>query len=102
MQVMPAVRNSVQEMADRLAGRTVIALAQLSVLLLTPVKALLVPVVAMGEYPRCDSVRGVSALCLGGDALGMEPRGGCGSPLAEPGVPHCAECGALPTVAAVP
>ncbi|MFD7335730.1 sporulation-delaying protein SdpB family protein [Streptomyces violascens] len=76
-------------MADRLArrtgrhdlrsrwfgvGRTVIALAQLSVLLLTPVKALLVPVVAMGEYPRCDSVRGASALCLGGDALGMEPR----------------------------
>ncbi|GAA0389684.1 hypothetical protein GCM10010357_07960 [Streptomyces luteireticuli] len=85
MQVMPAV----QSLADRLAvrtgrhdlrsrwfgtGRTVMALAQLSVLLFAPVKALLVPVVGMGEYPKCDGVRAASALCLGGDTVGMEPR----------------------------
>ncbi|MFJ9906236.1 sporulation-delaying protein SdpB family protein [Streptomyces sp. NPDC101152] len=56
------------------AGRTVMAAAQLSVLLLTPVKALLIPVVSMGEYPRCDGVRAASALCIGNDAVGTEPR----------------------------
>ncbi|MEV0260080.1 sporulation-delaying protein SdpB family protein [Streptomyces sp. NPDC050617] len=55
-------------------GRTVIAAAELSVLLLTPVKALLVPVLTIGEFPRCDSARAASALCIGGDTVGMEPR----------------------------
>lgn len=56
------------------AGRTVMAAAQLSILLLTPIKALLIPVVAMGEYPRCDGVRAASALCIGNDSVGAEPR----------------------------
>jgi antimicrobial peptide system SdpB family protein len=55
-------------------GRTVLAAAQLSVLLFTPLKALLVPVLGMGHYPRCDGVRAASAVCLGGDAVGDEAR----------------------------
>ncbi|WP_432002383.1 sporulation-delaying protein SdpB family protein [Streptomyces sioyaensis] len=82
---MPAVHSLAGRLAEHTArhdlrsrwfgvGRSVIAAAQLSVLLLTPLKALLVPVVGMGEFPRCDTVRAASALCLGGDAVGAEPR----------------------------
>lgn len=55
-------------------GRSVIAIAELSVLLLTPMKALLVPVVSMGDFPRCNSVRAASALCLGGASVNDEVR----------------------------
>ncbi|NEA42015.1 sporulation-delaying protein SdpB family protein [Streptomyces sp. SID11385] len=55
-------------------GRTVLASAQLSVLLFTPLKALLVPVLGMGHYPRCDGVRAASAVCVGGGSVGDEVR----------------------------
>ncbi|MGW7007989.1 sporulation-delaying protein SdpB family protein [Streptomyces sp. NPDC054933] len=81
----PTIQSFSERLAERTArhdlrsrwfgtGRTLLAVAELSVLLLTPIKALLVPVIGMGTFPRCDSVRAASALCLGGHTVGYEPR----------------------------
>ncbi|WP_414167356.1 sporulation-delaying protein SdpB family protein [Streptoverticillium reticulum] len=82
---MPAVQSLADRLAERTArhdmrsrwfgaGRTVIAVAQLSFMLLTPVKALLVPVVGLGDYPHCNSVRAASAMCLGDTGVGPEAQ----------------------------
>ncbi|MFF7636959.1 sporulation-delaying protein SdpB family protein [Kitasatospora sp. NPDC008050] len=56
-------------------GRTVLCLAELSVLLFTPAKALLVPVLGISDGPKCGSVQALSAFCLGHHAIGAEyPR----------------------------
>jgi antimicrobial peptide system SdpB family protein len=53
-------------------GRSILAIAELSVLVFTPIKALLVPAIGMGEAPRCDAVRAASLLCVGGHVVGLE------------------------------
>ncbi|MCX4745134.1 hypothetical protein OG455_06265 [Kitasatospora sp. NBC_01287] len=56
-------------------GRTVLCLAELSVLLFTPAKALLVPVLGISDGPKCGSVQALSAFCLGHHSVGAEyPR----------------------------
>ncbi|QHC70946.1 sporulation-delaying protein SdpB family protein [Rathayibacter sp. VKM Ac-2801] len=47
------------------AGRTLIALGQLSILLFASPSALLVPVVGRPEPPYCDGVRSISLYCRG-------------------------------------
>ncbi|MEU7163999.1 sporulation-delaying protein SdpB family protein [Streptomyces morookaense] len=85
MPITPAVQSLADRLAARTArhdmrsrwfgaGRTVIAVAQLGFLLLTPMKALLVPVVGMGDYPHCNSVRAASALCLGSSGAAHEAQ----------------------------
>lgn len=55
-------------------GRTTIALAQLSILVLTPPAALLQPVAGQGPGPLCDSVRSMTLYCVGGDVLSQDWR----------------------------
>ncbi|CAM5416502.1 sporulation-delaying protein SdpB family protein [Leifsonia shinshuensis] len=55
-------------------GRTAIALAQLSIIALTPPAALLQPVVGQGPGPLCDSLRAITTYCVGGDAVSQEWR----------------------------
>ncbi|MGW7548029.1 sporulation-delaying protein SdpB family protein [Streptomyces sp. NPDC054770] len=55
-------------------GRTVIALAHVLTLALTPPAYLMPPVIDQGAPPQCGGVRAVSAYCLGGDAIGQEWR----------------------------
>ncbi|MFD6938296.1 sporulation-delaying protein SdpB family protein [Streptomyces goshikiensis] len=50
------------------AGRSLICFAELTVVLLTPAKALLIPVLTITEGARCDGVRSASAFCVGGDS----------------------------------
>ncbi|MDV8077592.1 hypothetical protein R4P47_13585 [Rhodococcus sp. IEGM 1370] len=53
-------------------GRTLIALAQLSILAFTPVEALMVPV-GSTVGPKCGSIQSISLYCIGGDAhLGVK------------------------------
>lgn len=56
------------------AGRTLIALAQLSIVALTPPAALLQPVIGQGPGPMCDSIRTLTIYCVGGDAVSQEWR----------------------------
>ncbi|GHG81171.1 sporulation-delaying protein SdpB family protein [Streptomyces griseocarneus] len=49
-------------------GRSLICFAELTVVLLTPSKALLIPVLTITEGARCDGVRAASAFCVGGDS----------------------------------
>ncbi|MGH1525040.1 sporulation-delaying protein SdpB family protein [Leifsonia sp. L25] len=55
-------------------GRTLIALAQLSIIVLTPPAALLQPVVGQGPGPLCDSIRAFTLYCIGGDVVSQEWR----------------------------
>lgn len=48
-------------------GRTIIAVAQLTILVFTPVTALMVPVGGISG-PKCSSVQALSLYCLGGDS----------------------------------
>ncbi|MFC9635112.1 sporulation-delaying protein SdpB family protein [Streptomyces mirabilis] len=48
------------------AGRSLICFAELTVILLTPPKALLTPVLTISDGARCDGVRAASAYCLVG------------------------------------
>jgi antimicrobial peptide system SdpB family protein len=47
-------------------GRSIICLAELTVVLFTPSKALLTPVLTISDGARCDGVRAASAYCLVG------------------------------------
>nr|WSW47209.1 hypothetical protein OG296_31170 [Streptomyces sp. NBC_01001] len=49
-------------------GRSLICFAELTVVLLTPAKALLIPVLTITEGARCDGVRSASAFCVVGDS----------------------------------
>lgn len=52
-------------------GRSVLALAQLSVVLFTPMSALFVPTAATATGVRCEGVRAVSPWCVGGPGPGL-------------------------------
>jgi len=53
-------------------GRSIICFAELTVVLLTPSKALLIPVLSVTDGARCDGVRAVSAFCVGDRSSGGE------------------------------
>jgi antimicrobial peptide system SdpB family protein len=56
------------------AGRTLIALAQLSIVVLTPPAALLQPVAGQGAGPLCDGIRAVTLYCVGGEMVSQDWR----------------------------
>ncbi|MEV4614325.1 sporulation-delaying protein SdpB family protein [Kitasatospora sp. NPDC049258] len=55
-------------------GRSLICFAELTVVLLTPAKALLIPVLTITDGARCDGVRAGSAFCLVGEDHGEWAR----------------------------
>lgn len=55
-------------------GRTIIALAHLITLALTPSAALLHPLLGEQPYPHCAGVQAISTYCVGGDAVSQEWR----------------------------
>lgn len=54
-------------------GRSLIAFAQLSILVLTPYSALMQTVIGRADAPYCGGIRGVSAYCLTSGAPGWVP-----------------------------
>lgn len=55
-------------------GRTILAVAQLTILTFTSPTDLLVPIIGQTKFPHCDGVAVVSLYCIGGDLVNQEWR----------------------------
>jgi len=56
------------------AGRSIVALAQMSILVFTTPDSLLQTVIGLDEGPRCGGYRQITLYCLGGEILTQETR----------------------------